>query len=191
MRRAQPPQSGILVQHRRGHAAGDVCRRHGRGPALGDLPHPRAGQDCGENVELRARIADLNAALQRSDALLNLRDQRVIVWNNDNKKPELVGALPAESGAPDERAAFLAFGRWLMPRSAAALENAIAALREKGTAFDLVVETQTGAPLEVQGRKSAAHVIVRFVSLSETQRMQARLRMENQRLAADTRTFSA
>ena len=138
-----------------------------------------------ENVELRGRIADLNAAVQRSDALLNLRDLRVIVWSNDNRKPELIGALPVESGAPEERAAFLAFGRWLTARSAAALENAIAALREKATAFDIVVETHSGAPLEVQGRKSAAHVIVRFVSLSEPQRLQARLRIDNQRLVND------
>src|SRR6187455_1786586 len=33
-----------------------------------------------ENVALRGRVADLNAAIQRSEALLNLRDQRVIVW---------------------------------------------------------------------------------------------------------------
>ena len=138
-----------------------------------------------ENVELRVRIADLNAAVQRSDALLNLRDLRVIVWNNDNRKPELLGALPAESGAPDDRAAFLAFGRWLKPHSAATLENAVAALREKGTAFDIVIETQSGTPLEIQGRKSAAHVIVRFMSLSESQRMEARLRMDNQRLVVD------
>ncbi len=138
-----------------------------------------------ENAELRARIADVNAALQRSEALLNVRDQRVIVWGTENKKPDLVGSLPIESGAPDERAAFLAFGRWLMPRSAAALEHAVAALRDKGSAFDLVIESQAGAPLEVHGRKSAAHVIVRFVSLSETQRSQARLKIENQRLAID------
>jgi signal transduction histidine kinase len=142
-----------------------------------------------ENAELRARIADLNAAIQRSEALLNLRDQRVIVWNNDRKKPELIGTLPAESGAPDERASFLAFGRWLMPRSAAALENAVAALRERGIAFDLVVEAHNGAPLEVQGRKSAAHVIVRFLSLSENQRMLARLRLDNQRLVENHETM--
>ncbi len=139
-----------------------------------------------ENVALRGKIADLNAAVQRSDALLNLRDLRVIVWNiNDNRKPELIGLLPPESGAPEERASFLAFGRWLMPRSAASLENAITALREKGTAFDIVIESQNGAPLEVQGRKTAGHVIVRFISLSESQRLQARLRMDNQRLVAE------
>lgn len=138
-----------------------------------------------ENVELRSRIGDLNAAIQRSEALLNLRDQRIIVFNNDRRKPELIGSLPAESGAPDERASFLAFGRWLMPRSAAALENAVAALRERGIAFDLVIEAQNGAPLEVQGRKSASLIIVRFLSLSDSQRMQARLKLDNQTLAAN------
>ncbi|MBZ9676658.1 sensor histidine kinase [Mesorhizobium sp. ES1-1] len=142
-----------------------------------------------ENVELRSRLADINAALRRSEALLNLRDQRVVVWAADNKKPELIGTLPVESGAPEDRAAFLAFGRWLMPRSAAALEHAIAGLREKARPFDLVIESQAGAPLEVHGRKSAAHVLVRFVSLSETQRGQARLKIENQRLTADHDTM--
>jgi signal transduction histidine kinase len=142
-----------------------------------------------ENVELRSRVADLNAAIQRSEALLNLRDQRIIVWNNDRRKPELLGTLPAESGAPDERASFLAFGRWVMPRSAAGLENAIAALRERSIAFDLVIEAQNGAPLEVQGRKSASHIIVRFLSLSESQRVQARLKLDNQRLAENHETM--
>ncbi|WP_192252786.1 sensor histidine kinase [Mesorhizobium silamurunense] len=142
-----------------------------------------------QNVQLRARIADVNAALQRSEALLNLRDQRVVVWSSETKKPELIGSLPLESGAPDERSAFLAFGRWLMPRSAAALENAIAALRDQAKAFDLIIETQAGMPLEVHGRKSAMHVLVRFVSLSETLRSQARLKIENQRLSADYDTM--
>ena len=142
-----------------------------------------------ENVQLRARIADVNAALQRAEALLNLRDQRVVVWSAENKKPELIGGLPAECGAPEERAAFLAFGRWLMPRSAAAFEHAVTALRERGKAFDLVVETQAGQPLEVQGRKSATYVIVRFVSLSEAQRGHARLKLENHQLAAEHDTI--
>jgi signal transduction histidine kinase len=138
-----------------------------------------------ENASLRTRIADLNAALQRSDALLNLRDQRVVVWSSDQNKPEMVGTLPLESGAPVERGPFLAFGRWLTPRSAAALDHAIASLREKGLAFDLIVETLSGAPVEVQGRKTASHVLARFVSMSENQRVQARLRLENQNLSAD------
>ncbi|SFK66356.1 Signal transduction histidine kinase [Mesorhizobium albiziae] len=147
------------------------------------------GRTAAENVLLRARLADVNASLQRSEALLNLRDQRIVVWAGEKSKPEVVGALPAETGAPEDRSSFLAFGRWLMPRSAAALEQAVTALREKATAFDLVVETHKSAPLEVHGRKTAAHILVRFVSLSETHRLAARLKLENQRLSADRETI--
>ncbi|MHA6687069.1 sensor histidine kinase [Mesorhizobium sp. A556] len=142
-----------------------------------------------ENVTLKSRLADTGASLQRYEAMLNLRDQRVVVWGMDNRKPELVGGLPIDSGAPEERAAFLAFGRWLTPRSAATLEHAIAALREKGATFDFVAETQAGMPLDVHGRKSAAQIMVRFVSLSQTQRSQARLKLENQQLAEDNDTM--
>ena len=141
-----------------------------------------------ENVELRAKVADLNGAIRRSDALVNLRDQRLIVWNEERRKPELLGSLPAETGAPDDRSSFLAFGRWLTVRSAAMLENAVAALRERGTAFDLVIEAQNGAPIEVQGRRTPAYAIVRFLSLSDSQRLLARLKLENQRLSSNHET---
>jgi signal transduction histidine kinase len=140
---------------------------------------------AGENIELRSQVADLNASLHRSEALLNVRDQRVIVWAADSRKPELLGTLPPGCGAPEDRGSFLAFGRWLTPRSAAALEHAVADLREKGRNFDLVIETQAGTPLEIQGRKSTQHVFARFVSLSEAQHTGARMRLENQQLVAE------
>ena len=144
-----------------------------------------------ENAELRSRVAELGAAAQRAESLLNLRDQRVIVWGNDNRKPELIGSLPPECGAPEERSAFLGFGRWLSPRSAAALEKAIQSLREKGSPFDLMVETHGAAPLEAQGRKTANHAVVRFISISESHRAQARLKLENDRLLADQQALAA
>lgn len=146
------------------------------------------GRTAAENVLLRAKVADINAALQRSEALLNLRDQRVVVWPGGNSKPEVVGTLPGDTGAPEERAAFLAFGRWLMPRSAASLEQAIRALRENSAAFEIVLETQKSVPIEVQGRKTAAHVLVRFVSLSQAQKHAARLEIDNRRLALEHET---
>lgn len=138
-----------------------------------------------ENVALRTRVAELSGALARSEALLNLKDQRLVVWPGDGGRPNVVGELPAESGAPLERSTFLAFGRWLMPRSASALDRAVAGLREKGASFDLVAETREGVLLEVQGRKSALHAVVRFLSLSSTQSENARLKLEQQRLVAD------
>ncbi|MCT8998127.1 sensor histidine kinase [Chelativorans intermedius] len=138
-----------------------------------------------ENAQLRTRVAELSAALSRAESLLNLKDQRIVVWPGDGDRPSVAGELPADSGAPRERSTFLAFGRWLMPRSAAALERACRTLREKGTGFDLVAETRDGVLLDVQGRRSALHAVVRFSSLSAAQTEHARLRLAHERLAAD------
>jgi signal transduction histidine kinase len=142
-----------------------------------------------ENLALRGRIAELNNALQRSEALLHMKDQRIVAWAGSAKKPDLIGALPGNSGAPEERGAFLAFGRWLAPRSATRLENAITGLREGSSPFDLVVETQNGTLLEVHGRRPGSQAIVRFTSLSEAQAEHARLKLEHQQLLADHETF--
>src|SRR5690606_6483980 len=122
------------------------------------------------------------SAVQRSDALLNLRDQRILVWFGDTRKPELVGTL---AEAPEDRATFLAFGRWLTPRSAAQIERAIADLREQRQAFDLVIETTKGSLLEIQGRSAANNVAVKFISLAQARREHAELRLEYQQLRRD------
>ncbi|MEO3997101.1 ATP-binding protein [Mesorhizobium sp. CAU 1732] len=137
-----------------------------------------------ENVHLRERVAELGTALQRSESLLNLRDQRIVVWFDDARKPELVGTLAA-ADAPEDRATFMAFGKWMSPRSAAALERAIAGLREQRKAFDLVAETNRGALLEIQGRIAASHVAVRFLSLTDARRDHAELRLDHQRLQSE------
>ncbi|WP_425248652.1 ATP-binding protein [Chelativorans salis] len=138
-----------------------------------------------ENAELRTRVGELSGALSRSEALLNLKDQRVVVWPGDGGRPSVAGELPGETGAPRERSTFLAFGRWLMPKSASALDRAAEALREKGTGFDLVAETRAGVLIEVQGRKSALHAVIRFSSLSAAQAEHARLKLKHERLHAD------
>ncbi len=142
------------------------------------------GRTAAENVEFRGRVAELDVALQRAEALLNLKDSRVLVWTGDSRKPDLVGALDVP-GVPEDRATFLAFGRWLAPASAAALEHAIAALRERRQVFSLAMETARGMPLEAQGRVAAGHVAVRFLSLSEERRDRAALQIAHRRLQAD------
>ncbi|MCR4265699.1 PAS domain-containing sensor histidine kinase [Nitratireductor sp. ZSWI3] len=138
-----------------------------------------------ENLELRARVAELGGALGRSEALLNLKDQRTIVWGTNEEPASIVGELPVGSGAPEERSAFLAFGRWMTPRSASAIDRAVEALRKAGETFDLSIETRSGTLLEAQGRKAAQHTAVRFVSLSAAQQEHARLKIEQQDLSAE------
>ncbi len=138
-----------------------------------------------ENVELRGRIAELDTAVQRSDAFLNLRDQKLLIWGRDGDRPEIAGSLAPRAGAPEERSAFLAFGRWLSPRSATEVEHAIAELRGEKSQFDLIAETRRGELLEVQGRVSSTHAIVRFLSVSEAQRSHADLKIAHRQLAAE------
>src|SRR5690606_10270062 len=123
-----------------------------------------------ENVYLRNKVSELGAAVQRADALINTRDQKIVIWQSSQARPEIVGSLPLELGVPDERAGFLAFGRWLSAISAAPFERAVLALREKGINFELMVETQGGALLQAEGRRSAGSSVVRFASVSESQR---------------------
>jgi len=138
-----------------------------------------------DNLEMSGRLAELNTAVQRSETLLNLKDQRLVVWTKDAPKPDVVGTLGLTAGAPEERAAFLAFGRWLSARSASTLEKAIAALRDKSQAFEIVVETQAGALLEVHGRVSGASAVARFLSLSQAQNEHARLKADYATLARE------
>src|SRR5690606_31321981 len=142
-----------------------------------------------ENLELRGRVAELGTALQRSESLLTLNDQRIVLWGEDGRKPALVGSLPAGSGAPEDRAQFLAFGRWIEPRSAAELEHGLAELREHATAFDLVIVALTGTLFEAQGRRSASNRILRIRALSAAEREHARLRLEHQRVVAERDTL--
>ena len=55
------------------------------------------GRTSAENTLLRGKVGELNASLQRAEAMLNLRDQRVVVWGSDHRKPELIGSLPPGS----------------------------------------------------------------------------------------------
>lgn len=135
-----------------------------------------------ENRQLRDKVADLNVAVQRGEALLNLKDQRVVVWEGNSTAPNLVGSLPQEIGVPEDRSLFLAFGRWLRIDSATLLDRSVEALRGKARAFDIVVETSKGTPLEVQGRTSGGYAIVRFISLGEARATQALLKTENYQL---------
>ncbi len=138
-----------------------------------------------ENAELRGKIAELDTAVQRSNAFLNLRDQKLLIWGRDGDRPEMAGSLAPRAGAPEERSAFLAYGRWLSPRSASELEHAITSLRGEKSHFDLIVETRRGELLEVQGRVSATHAIVRFLSVSEAQRSHADLKIAHRQQAAE------
>ncbi|MDF1610464.1 PAS-domain containing protein [Hoeflea sp. YIM 152468] len=144
-----------------------------------------------ENVGLRASLADANARISRYEALIVDRDRQIVVWDGAGLPAEVLGCLSAETGAPQKPAEFLAFGRWLEPRSAAKLDDAIDKLRAQAQRFDMIVETSRGHVIEAQGRVSGGRAFVRFVTLSNVRAELAELKTERDRLLASLDTFQA
>ncbi|OQP86171.1 alkaline phosphatase [Rhizobium rhizosphaerae] len=145
------------------------------------LSRQRARSEA-ENRDLTAMIADANQRVARLQALLSEKDRRIVVWESPRERPEFLGQLPAETGAPADDRDFLAFGRWIKAHSAAALDHAIEALRSRAESFDLIVDTLRGEIVEVQGRVSGGRAFVRFVALSNLRAELAEARLERDRL---------
>jgi signal transduction histidine kinase/PAS domain-containing protein len=149
------------------------------------------GKMSGQNLALRSRIADLTVAIERSDVLLSSRDCRIVVWDSNAQKPEVIGALSTGSGAPSDQAHFLAFNRWMTPSACTLLEAMIKALRERGVAFEKGIETITGEQLEVHGRRTGSTSFVRFMGLTGIQAENSRLKRDLDGLKTSTDLVTA
>lgn len=135
-----------------------------------------------ENLLLKERLAISRASLERTDALVNITDQRIVVWESSDQTPEILGSLASTSGVPLEKSAFLAFGIWLRPDSASDFEKALKDLRLNAASFDLPLQTRSGGILETQGRTSGGHAFVRFIELGSERAALAKLETDHARL---------
>jgi signal transduction histidine kinase len=138
-----------------------------------------------ESAALRAQVADLKAAADRAEALINGDDERFVVWGAPGEPPLVAGGLPAAAGAPIERAQFLAFGTWLKPESAGRLDHAVARLREHGEKFSLTLATMQNRLVEAGGRTVGGLALVRFRELTGDRLARAQVEAEHQLLAAE------
>jgi len=143
------------------------------------------------NRNLALDMADLKSRHERAQALLNVSDQRVVVWANREEAPICRGKLPNHTGAPEDESAFIGFGTWMIATSAQSFENAVDRLRDNAEAFDLTVESKTGSIIEVQGRTSGTHAFVRFISLSGDRAALAALESEHTKLLQTTDTMKS
>ena len=141
--------------------------------------------------ELRSAYSDSQQKISRYQTLIADKNRRTVIWEGHNGKAELLGQLPAETGAPQQDPDFLAFGRWLKPHSASEVERAIEALRLNAKSFDLVVETQRGEVLEVQGNLYGGRAYAHFVALDNLRAELAELKIERNRLRSSIATFES
>lgn len=138
-----------------------------------------------DNRDLKTALADARQSISRFQALISDKNRSIVVWDGPAEKPEFLGQLPPETGAPQDDRDFLAFGRWIKATSASELERAIDRLRTYAESFDLVVQTSRNEILEAQGRVSGGRAFVRFVALNNLREELAELTLERDRLRGD------
>ncbi|MEM9276955.1 MAG: ATP-binding protein, partial [Pseudomonadota bacterium] len=127
------------------------------------------------NQKLKQSLADLRASNDRNEALVNTADQRIVVWNGGDDQAIILGSLPGSTGAPDDKAQFVQFGRWLDPDFSRSFENNIRELRLNAVGFETVLKSKGGGIIEVTGGTSGSYAFARFRDLKGVREEKAQI----------------
>jgi len=106
-------------------------------------------------ADRQAEINTLREERDRANALLFSEPQAVVVWAAGSDEPDILGDPTIITRAPMPRRV-LAFGTWLAPDHAHALEHAVEALRGRGESFAFALTTLGGRMSRSRVAPSAA-----------------------------------
>ena len=139
---------------------------------------------------LAARQAEINALREerdRANALLHSEPQVIVVWPAGADEPEITGDVSIAIRTPLPRRV-LAFGSWLEPDKAQAIESAVAALRQEGKSFTQMLTTLQHRHLAVEGRAIGGRAVLRIKDLTGAKSELAELAADHQQLRRDIDT---
>jgi signal transduction histidine kinase len=106
-------------------------------------------------------MASLRGASDRVELLMGSERQILVSWSGRDGEPRFDGdPTIAGDGATVKR--ILAFGSWLAPADAAAVESALEQLRQRGESFRLTARTLTRSYVEIEGRTIGGRAILRL-----------------------------
>jgi signal transduction histidine kinase len=117
----------------------------------------------------RADIIALRDQADRANALLLAEPQIIIAWPASGEDPDIIGDAAIVTPAPVPRRV-LAFGTWLDPERARAMEHSVETLRARGTSFAMTMPTLTGRFVEAEGRAIGGRAILRIKDMSGIKR---------------------
>src|SRR5690348_9978081 len=129
----------------------------------------------------RAEITALKAEVDRTKALLLSEPQAIIVWPASGEEPEILGDTGIVTPVPIARRV-LAFGTWLAPEEARALEGAVEVLRARGEGFAMALTTLAGRHVQAEGRAIGNRAVLRLKDTSGTMRELAELAARHEKL---------
>lgn len=110
---------------------------------------------------LRRELASLRGADDLAALLMGSERQLLVSWQGRDGEPRFEGdpSIVGEN-APAKRA--LAFGAWLLPVDAAAVEAALDRLKQRGEIFRLTTRTLDGRFIDAEGRTIGGRAILRL-----------------------------
>lgn len=152
-------------------------------------------------ARIESRLLSDNQALQleadRFRALLFAEPQVLIAWAAGEDRPDISGdivMLMPHGTDHFNPQRILAFGSWLLPEQALAMDHAVDQLREAGEGFQLNLATASGRTIEAMGRAIGGQAIVRIRELSGVRMELAELNIRHNHLLEETgalRAFAA
>jgi signal transduction histidine kinase len=139
---------------------------------------------------LHDQIGALRAESDRFNAMLRSEPQVLVSWAAADNEPHIIGdpALVTTATAPLR---VLAFGSWLEPDKAQAMERAVEALRADGEAFTMQLMTLGGHAIEADGRVIGGRAVLRLRDVSGIKRELAELAARHEKFAGEMESLRA
>src|SRR5262249_5335590 len=135
-------------------------------------------------ASLRDQIDLLKADADRFNALLRSEPQLLVSWPAAGDHAEIIGDATLVTAASSPQRG-VAFGSWLDPVNAQAMDHHVAARRSHGESFAMKLVTPSGRTLEADGRAVGGRAVLRLRDVSGLKRDLAELAQRHDRLLAE------
>src|SRR3954453_13053167 len=136
-----------------------------------------------------SEINELREERDRANALLLAEPQVIVVWPAGADEPDISGDVSIVLRTPLPRRV-LAFGTWLVPDQAHAIEHAVDALRTEGKSFSLALTTLQQRHVVAEGRAIGGRAVLRIKDLTGAQSELAALAASHEQLRRDIDTVA-
>jgi signal transduction histidine kinase len=129
-------------------------------------------------------IIALRAERDRVNTMLLSEPQIVVTWGTAGSEPDILGdtSLITSAALPQR---VLAFGSWLEPDKAQAMERATDALRANGEPFSMALMTLAGRAIDAEGRAIGGCAVLRLRDVSGFKRELAELNAKYEKLVTN------
>jgi signal transduction histidine kinase len=139
-------------------------------------------------ARLRDQVVALKAERDRCNAMLLSEPQILVSWAAADIEPDILGDTALVTAAPMPQRV-LAFGTWLDPEKAQAMEHALDALRARGESFSMPLMTTAGRAVEADGRAIGGRAVLRLREVTGLKRELAEVNARHEKLVNDVESL--